>query len=222
MKRQFLSICRMFLPTHLRLSRFSCQGNVTRGCCDSQKNWSGCYLQIESIVLSYKMWCLMISAPGSAKMVAVTRKGIWWVIRSHREAHAPGMGKLACEQRGKGALLFMDWGIAVSPPWSGHTHTHMQAYRQAGSVEWLKGGSQPSPYIQRATSDLWGIPAVWALMDTTGHFCCPLLGTATSKQRCEVQQVGYPAASMRYLSCYKLPFFFPGEKYCHFFFHQFN
>lgn len=107
----------------------------------------------------------------------------------------------------EGGILFMDWGIAVSPSWSGHTHTH--AGTHTGRVSGMAKCWQPTFSLMRgATSDLGGIPAVWALMETTGHFSSPLLGTAPSKQRCEIQQVGYTAASMRYLSCYELPFFF--------------
>lgn len=47
-----------------------------------------------------------------------------------------------------------------------------------------------------------------SILEANGDYCSPLLGTAMSKQRCEIWQVGYMAASTQYLSCYKLPIFF--------------
>lgn len=88
----------------------------------------------------------MISAVGSE----ISTSGISQDGGCHKKGNLVGDKKplrgscLVCEQRGKGE--FFSWTeVLLSAHPDQDTHTHMQARTQAGSVEWLNAGSQPSP-----------------------------------------------------------------------------
>lgn len=172
MKRQFLSICRMFLPTHLRLPRFSCQGNVTRGCCDSQKNWSGCYLQIESIVLSYKMWCLSsrVSQDGGCH-----KKGYLVGDKKPSGGSCPRNGQTSLWAKRERGTSFHGLRYCCQPTLV-RTHTHTHAGMQTSRVGGMAKGWQPA-FSLHTESNIWPVRHPSSL-GTDGHYRALLLSPA--------------------------------------------
>jgi len=63
-------------------------------------------------------WRLSHRGEFGRRSEAVANVGCWERLMPQKRA------SLLCERRGRGAPLLMDQGIAVSPPWSKHTHTH--------------------------------------------------------------------------------------------------
>ena len=168
-------------------------------CCGPQRKWSGRYLQMETLLLSYKVRSLGLSALGSR----ISTSRISWGGGCHTEVNLAGDQKpsqtlgagsgscprsgRACSVSGEGEEHLCSWiKVSLSARPGQNTHIHTQACTQAVWVEHLHDGRQPASCTHGGTPGRGGIPALPAPKDTTGPLCSPLLGTATSKHGCEV------------------------------------